>query len=236
VTVPECYSSEKFDTFDVDKTLPCDNLCGESVTFDFDESNGRLIISGTGNMYEFNGSYTPPWSSYKSSIKSVVITTGVTSVGSYSFSGCIRIESVTIGSSVISIGSHSFSGCTGIKSVTIGSAGTFFGSSALTSIGSSAFSDCVNLEHIEFFGTESPSYVGSVFSGCSKLKCVNVHYYYESDKFCNVAICGDSSSQFDSSLSHGTSSHSGLINTSSASIISPLMTLFVIVALFNFLF
>ena len=65
------------------------------------------------------------------SLKTVILSNGVTSIGDYVFEGCSGLTSVTIGNSVISIGSSVFEGCSGLTSVTIGN--------SVISIGSSAF-------------------------------------------------------------------------------------------------
>ena len=73
--------------------------------------NGEtLIISGTGDMYNF--SYTS--SSRFGNIKKVKIEDGVTSIGSYAFFGCISLTSVTIPNSVTSIGDRAFGSCSGL--------------------------------------------------------------------------------------------------------------------------
>lgn len=91
--------------------------CGDNLTWDF--ANGVLTISGTGAMtnYSSSSSSRAPWYDYRSSIKSVVIEEGVTSIGNYAFNACSGLTSVTIPNSVTSIGSSAFYGCTNLKTV-----------------------------------------------------------------------------------------------------------------------
>ncbi len=113
--------------------------CGDNLTWTLDE-NGTLTISGTGEMYNYEYDSTAPWSNHSDEIKSVVIESGVTSIGSSAFSNCTALTSVTIPDSVTTIGSYAFSGCTALTSVTI--------PDRVTSIGSTAFWCCISLTSI----------------------------------------------------------------------------------------
>ena len=87
--------------------------CGTNVNWSLDTETGLLKITGTGAM---TGN---PWKSYNSSIKSVEIAEGVTSIGSSAFDGCSGLTSVTIPNSVTSIGSWAFYNCSGLTGVYI---------------------------------------------------------------------------------------------------------------------
>ena len=87
--------------------------CGTNVNWSLDTETGLLKITGTGEMT------SSPWESYNSSIKSVEITEGVTSIESSAFYGCSGLTSVTIPNSVTSIGGFAFDGCSGLTGVYI---------------------------------------------------------------------------------------------------------------------
>ena len=87
--------------------------CGTNVNWSLDTSTGLLKITGTGEMS------SSPWKSYNSSIKSVEIAEGVTSIESSAFYGCSGLTSVTIPNSVTSIGGFAFDGCSGLTGVYI---------------------------------------------------------------------------------------------------------------------
>ena len=89
--------------------------------------NYTLTISGTGAMADY-GENNQPWKDYLSSITSVVIEDGVTSIGSNAFRKS-SLTSVTIPASVTSIGSDAFMFCSNLTSV------TFADGSQLESIG-----------------------------------------------------------------------------------------------------
>ena len=96
-------------------------------------------------------------------ITSVTIPDGVTSIGGYAFEGCSGLTSVTIPGSVTSIGGYAFGYCTGLTSVTI--------PAGVTSIGPSAFRDCTGLTRVEIPGSVT-SIGWSAFQGCSGLTSV----------------------------------------------------------------
>ena len=105
--------------------------CGDGVTWTYDA--GTLTISfsgsGTGAMADYDDQ---PWKDYRSSITSVVIEDGVTSIGNSAFRNS-GLTSITIPASVTSIGENAFRK-SGLTSITI--------PASVTTIGKSAFYDC----------------------------------------------------------------------------------------------
>ena len=98
--------------------------------------DGVLTISGSGEMADYaragKKESSAPWSDEASQIKSVVIESGVTSIGHYAFFCCTELASVSIPDGVTSIQGYAFYGCTGLTSLTlpasvedIGTAGDF---------------------------------------------------------------------------------------------------------------
>ena len=141
--------------------------CGMKVTYSLDTSTGVLTISTTDNMLSQMFGFGPTDSPfYKNSyIKSIIIESCVSSIGSYAFSGCTSLASVTIAGTVTSIGNYAFSGCTNLTSVTI--------PNSVTSIGSYAFSGCTSLTSVTI--PNSVTSIGSyVFSGCTSLTSVTI--------------------------------------------------------------
>lgn len=113
------------------------DYCGTNLKWSI--SSNKLTITkvdeagSDGVMWNFTSSSTAaelPWYSNKSTLISVVINNGVTTIGNSAFQNCGNITSVTIPNSVTMIGTAAFSG-TGLKSVTL--------PAALTSIGEAAF-------------------------------------------------------------------------------------------------
>ena len=60
--------------------------CGESITWSLD-SNGLLLIEGSGAIPDYSmHSKNMPWSEYSSSIRTIEIREGITSIGEDAFS------------------------------------------------------------------------------------------------------------------------------------------------------
>ena len=70
-------------------------------------SNGCLEITGTGDMLDYDTFEKQPWGDYRRSIKSIKVSDGITSFGSYSFGSC-SCDVVEIPESVVSIAMPNF--------------------------------------------------------------------------------------------------------------------------------
>ena len=90
--------------------------CGDNLTWTLDDA-GTLTISGVGDMKRYSYSSDVPWYSSRTSIKKVIITDGVTSIGDYAFRSCTSLTSITIPDSVTSIGELAFYDCTKLTNV-----------------------------------------------------------------------------------------------------------------------
>lgn len=73
-------------------------------------SDGTLVLTGTGAMADYTSYIGMPWYNYRESVKSVVIEEGVTNIGSYSFINHHYIAEISIASTVTKIGEHAFEG------------------------------------------------------------------------------------------------------------------------------
>lgn len=119
---------------------------GQDITWELNRTTGVLTFSGTGTMQGcYNASSTPAWTLYKSSIKKVVIGSGITSICSYAFYNCYNITEVSIPDSVNSIVDYAFGKCTGLESITIPY------SVGVIQIG--AFDGCTNLKDVYYNGS-----------------------------------------------------------------------------------
>ncbi|MBR3145275.1 MAG: leucine-rich repeat domain-containing protein, partial [Clostridia bacterium] len=149
------------------KNATASGKCGDNVTWEYNTEIATLTISGTGVMYSYsyssyNGDYVTdaPWREYYNKMKTLVINSGVTSIGDYAFYGCTKLTSVTIPDSVTSLGWYAFTSCTGLTSITI--------SDNVTSIGTGAFWGCTGLTSITI--PDSVTSIGTdAFWGCTGL-------------------------------------------------------------------
>ena len=135
---------------------------GDNLTWTL-STEGTLTISGTGAMADYSN--TNPWYDNRSSIKSVVIEAGVTSIGKYAFYNCDNLTSVTIPGSVTSIGNYAFNKCSSLASVTI--------PEGVISIGPRAFQNCTSLTSIAL--PEGITSIGiRTFYQCTSLRSVTI--------------------------------------------------------------
>ena len=90
--------------------------CGDNLMWSLSEE-GVLTISGTGAMDDYTNETETPWYKYNNKIKTVILKTGVTSIGSKAFSNCSNLTNIDIPLSVTTIGDSSFSYCTALENV-----------------------------------------------------------------------------------------------------------------------
>jgi len=148
---------------DIDYEIPIAIGTIENITWSYN-SDGMLIIDGNGVMPDFKEGDTP-WYSFRHFIKSILIQSGVTTIGDWAFANFSGLNSIIIGNSVTSIGCEAFYGCGRVISVTI--------PNSVKSIKESAFYGCSDLEYI-FIGS-SVSYIGNkAFHWCCSLNSFQV--------------------------------------------------------------
>lgn len=146
-------------------------------------STYTLTISGSGAMKDFQFGSHQPWYSFQKQITSVVISSGITSIGNSAFALFANLTHVDIADSVISIGLDAFYYCSSLTDITIPQSVKYIGpmafyhctnlssitlSNNIISIGNGAFSECTTLTSITIPG--SVTSIGSnVFDGCTSL-------------------------------------------------------------------
>ncbi|MCD8300049.1 MAG: leucine-rich repeat protein [Clostridiales bacterium] len=142
----------------------------------------KAVISGTGAMPDYS-SYSVFASTYASTLTSVEIGEGITSIGAYTFYGCTALTSFTLADSVTTIGKYAFRGCP-LTSVELGENVTtidyaFYGCSSLKSVKltnvsslSHAFYNCTSLTSVDLGNAATVS--DYAFYGCSSLQSVDL--------------------------------------------------------------
>ena len=134
-----------------------DSQCGDYLYWSFNSTTGELIISGTGDMDNYN--ISAPWYSHRNNITSISLPDGITHIGDYAFRNCIGLTTIIIPNSVTSIGERAFSGCRGLTSVTI--------PNSVTLIGNQAFDGCSSVHTVIFEdGNAVLDFSPSAFSDC----------------------------------------------------------------------
>ena len=138
--------------------------CGDSVSWTI-YNDGRMVIEGTGEMYDYNGLNHAPWQGSRYAIHSLEVRSGVTSVGARSFENCYNLEKVTCSETVLTIGFQAFERCSSLSEVK--------NSSRLNTIEGFAFSGCTSLAVFAIPKTvESLGY--GAFCGCSALRKITI--------------------------------------------------------------
>ena len=104
----------------VDPTLPS---CGGRSVFDFDEATGTLTVYGAGKIddivnYYGGGSKNQPWFSIRDSVKHIILSDAITSIGKYAFCEFSNLETVQIpASESFEILNAAFEKCSNLKAV-----------------------------------------------------------------------------------------------------------------------
>ncbi len=138
---------------------------------------------------------------YRGNKKDVVIPNGVTSIGEKAFKNCDSLTSITIPDSVTSIGDHAFYDCSSLTSINVADANRYYSDEdgglfnkektelirypegksestyaipdSVTSIGDSAFSDCISLTSITI--PDSVTSLGDhAFFKCDSLTSITI--------------------------------------------------------------
>ncbi|MDR0799095.1 MAG: leucine-rich repeat protein [Dysgonamonadaceae bacterium] len=143
--------------------------CGNELTWTYNSSTKTLTITGVGAMSNYDNVISlAPWRSFYD-LQTVIIETGVTSIGEYAFFKCSNLTSISIPASVTSIEEAAFASCANLTSITI--------PEGVTSIGPAAFGSCVGLTTVNFNATKCTmmgSFSIPVFGNCENLRTVNI--------------------------------------------------------------
>lgn len=114
--------------------------CGKNLTWTLDAA-GTLTVSGTGAMKNYNYMGAPaPWYQSRDSIKTVVIESGVTTIGYWAFFDCSSLTSITLPQGLTAIGRSAFSDCSSLSSITL--------PEGVTTIDIDAFYGCSSLKDV----------------------------------------------------------------------------------------
>lgn len=128
--------------------------CGDQLYYYLDTDAGYLKLQGTGDMWDFNGTWMqdeqnkhdwingrelPPWTDYREDIYTVYIPDGVASIGANAFENCHNLQDVYFGNTVEHIKFQSFLD-TAVKRIVL--------PESATRIDSYAFNWCDDLQYM----------------------------------------------------------------------------------------
>ena len=106
-------------------------------TVTYDPATGTITVTGNGAMADYTDEYDEnpaPWLSICTSVTSIVISDGVTSIGDYAFYGSRNMTSLTIADTVKTIGNRAFCFCDSCRDITIPASVTSIGNSAIYTV------------------------------------------------------------------------------------------------------
>lgn len=130
---------------DVDTPWKVSGVCGEHASWKLSE-DGVLTISGNGPMKDYDWAQAP-WIAYSNMIRKVIVSEGVSSVGTYAFYRSSNLTNVSLPDSLTSVEENAFSNCDRLKRIVI--------PENVTDIGVFAFSSCHSLERILIPGADT---------------------------------------------------------------------------------
>ena len=137
-----------FQMFPTRSFAAASGTCGDDLTWEFNDRNGELTISGTGSMYDYNDSIKTPWFDHLSQIKQIKVGDGVTHIGNCAFLWAKNLTTALLSDTVVSLGDYAFAKCLSMHTVRI--------PQRLTSFGTGCFMLCQNLHNFVFpEGTKS---------------------------------------------------------------------------------
>ncbi|MBQ6655115.1 MAG: leucine-rich repeat protein [Erysipelotrichaceae bacterium] len=133
--------------------------CGEEATYLFDPQSGIMTISGSGEMAGYFRASDQPWAGYQSQILKVIIESGITKVGNYTFCLCENLSSAVFNEGLIQIGYAAFQDCSSLEDFVL--------PNGLETISAHAFENCTSLYSLTL--PENVRLWEYTFSGCSNL-------------------------------------------------------------------
>ena len=174
--IVESETEESSQEVDSTENIILSGTWGNNITWTLipneeDDSTYTLTLSGSGKIPS-NYYVTVPWNDYKDSIGKVVIESGITSVGEYTFRESSNLTEVELPEGLTGIGQYSFYNCRALKKMVI--------PSSVTSIGNDAFSGCA-------FTTVGPIGGGYDFEfGCTEV--IPAYAFYGNENLVEVMI------------------------------------------------
>lgn len=179
--------------------------CGEDIYYVL-YSNGKLLLRGTGAMYDYDSDNRSPFRDNET-IKTLVVSSGITYLGEDAFMDTVNLTEVSLPDSLTSIADSAFMqsddrigyvhGLTDInipdKVTTLG--GNVFWGTAITSLiipeNVTAISkylcrDCLNLTEAHINGTLLGAFM---FTGCTNLKTLTISAKVKSIGECAFTYC-----------------------------------------------
>lgn len=139
-------------------TLPADS----GVSYAFDEADGTLTLYGTGAVPDYSVENPSPWNAYRTKVKQIVISEGITEIGESAFRQLTQASSVSLPKSLRSIHAYAFFHASSLTEVRF--------PAGVGEIGSFAFAACSSLQNVAFDDMASALNLGAcAFVDCPRM-------------------------------------------------------------------
>ncbi|MCF0135503.1 MAG: leucine-rich repeat domain-containing protein, partial [Lachnospiraceae bacterium] len=101
--------------------------CGDNLTWELQDNNSTLVISGTGDMWDYGNHWddnkcgnvtSAPWGVFWETIDSISLPEELMSIGEFAFNG-LNISTISIPEFVTNIGDWAFEGCRNLSGVLV---------------------------------------------------------------------------------------------------------------------
>ena len=132
--------------------------CGETANYSYDKATQTLVISGKGEIYDYDdGSNKTPWSAYADKIQKIEIESGIISVGYFAFYKCSSLTSLSVPATLKYIGLSAFEDCTSLTTLSL--------NEGLLIIEGSAFKNCKGITDVYCNAERVPKTDKTAFDG-----------------------------------------------------------------------
>ncbi len=189
--------NEKETSSTEEEQLLVSGTCGETAEWELDRTEGILRISGSGAIYDYNGTWMeenpekgyredmelPPWTEYREEIVSLEIGDEITVIGENAFANCDYLAEVQWGNGIREIGWQSFL-ATALTTVEL--------PDSVTTIHDFAFNWCEKLQEVRL--SKNLEVIGlGAFNSCKALQAV---YFADGNPEIKVEKGGASANPF----------------------------------------
>lgn len=160
---PQVVLEEKIKSYEIRSKKAAMRAASANVSYEI-SSAGVLTIKGSGAMSDYSSDSPAPWYNSRSSITSIVINSGITSIGKLAFQDMYNVKMVSIPGTVTSIGEAAFYDCSALSSITI--------PSSAKTINDAAFYGCSGLSTLDI--PNGVTTLGSYIVNESGVKTINI--------------------------------------------------------------
>jgi len=151
------YEGSKKLSYEITKS----NKIGE--WYEFDEATSTLTIDNISEIPDYDELSDRVWDSYSDQIKTIIIKSGVSKIGSNAFASFNTLTSVQLPDSVTQINSGAFMECVSLSSISV--------PSNVTTISAMSFKGCIGLKTVTLYETLE-TICEDAFSGCTSIDTV----------------------------------------------------------------